>query len=349
VKHVEVVQAWGRILQGFRPNLSIEITRECPLRCPGCYAYEDAHLNTGINLRQLADQKGDALVDGVLALVRRYRPLHVSIVGGDPLVRYRELEILVPKLHRMGIFVQVVTSAFRQIPSAWATLRRVKTVVSIDGLQPEHDARRAPATYERILKNIAGHRITIHCTITGQMMKRPGYLGDFLDVWAPREEAQQIWMSIFTPQKGAVAPEILTPAERKQAVADLLRLRQLHPKLEMPEVLINEFLSPPSSPDECIFAQTTHTISADLKTKIVPCQFGGNPDCSQCGCMASMALAAVGHHKVISHLTAGQIFFKSALIGKAFAKLRTDPTAARRDGVNRSNVGATPGSQLYGD
>ena len=26
----EVVQAWGRILSGRRPNLSIEITKECP-------------------------------------------------------------------------------------------------------------------------------------------------------------------------------------------------------------------------------------------------------------------------------------------------------------------------------
>ena len=323
MKRTQIVQAWGRILQGFKPNLSIEITRECPLRCPGCYAYEDAHLNDGINLRQLADHKGDGLVDGVLALVRRCRPLHLSIVGGDPLVRYRELEILVPKLNQMGIHLQIVTSAFRQIPAAWANLPRVKIVVSIDGLQPEHDARRKPATYERILRNIAGHRLTIHCTITGQIMKRPGYLEDFLRFWAPREEISQIWMSIFTPQRGAVAPEILTPEERKQAIEELLRLRPLYPKLDMPEALIKEFLNPPSSPNACIFAQTTHTVTADLKTKIVPCQFGGNPDCSQCGCMASMALAAVGHHKIISNLTAGQVFFKSSQVGRALAKLRS--------------------------
>ena len=328
MKPADVIRAWGRILQGDRPNLSIEITRECPLRCPGCYAYEDGHLNTGINLRQLADYKGEPLVDGVLALVRRLRPLHLSIVGGDPLVRYRELEVLVPKLHQMGIHMQIVTSAFRQIPTAWAHLARVKIVVSIDGLQPEHDVRRKPATYERILQSIAGHRITVHCTITGQMMKRAGYLEEFLSFWAAREEVKQIWMSFFTPQKGAVAPEILTPAERRQAIDDLLRLRRLYPKLDMHESLIREFLHPPSSPDKCIFAQTTQTISADLKTKIVPCQFGGDPDCSQCGCIASMALAAVGHHKVVSGLTAGHLFFPSAQIGRAFARIRPSPAGA---------------------
>ena len=45
-------------------------------------------------------------------------------------------------------------------------------VVSIDGLQPEHDQRRKPATYARILESIRGHQVTVHCTITGQMMKR---------------------------------------------------------------------------------------------------------------------------------------------------------------------------------
>ena len=47
----ELVQAWGRILTGYRPNLSIEITKECPLRCPGCYAYGDEHLGGNVTLR----------------------------------------------------------------------------------------------------------------------------------------------------------------------------------------------------------------------------------------------------------------------------------------------------------
>jgi len=33
-------------------------------------------------------------------------------------------------------------------------------VVSIDGLRPEHDVRRTPATYDRILKNIADQNIS---------------------------------------------------------------------------------------------------------------------------------------------------------------------------------------------
>jgi len=115
---MHVLKAWGRILSGRAPSMSIEITRECPLRCAGCYAYEDAHLGGGVTLRQLSDHRGNDLVRGVLALVDRERPLHLSIVGGDPLVRCRELEVLLPQLAERGIFVQVVTSAFRPIPAA---------------------------------------------------------------------------------------------------------------------------------------------------------------------------------------------------------------------------------------
>src|SRR5262245_48796790 len=173
------LSAWGRILKGQPPMLSIEITRECPLQCPGCYAYDDAHLGNGATLRSLTDRKGQALIDGVLETVDRIRPLHLSIVGGDPLVRYRELEAMIPLLIARGIHVQVVTSAFRPLAPTWAELAHLNVVVSIDGLQPEHDIRRSPATYERIMKNIEGQNVTIHCTVTGQMMKRAGYLAEF--------------------------------------------------------------------------------------------------------------------------------------------------------------------------
>ena len=104
----EIVQAWGKILSGNRPSLSVEITKECPLRCPGCYAYGDEHLGGGVTLRGLADYKGDELVSRFMALVERHNPLHLSIVGGEPLVRFRELNEILPRLAKQGVHTQVV-------------------------------------------------------------------------------------------------------------------------------------------------------------------------------------------------------------------------------------------------
>jgi MoaA/NifB/PqqE/SkfB family radical SAM enzyme len=315
VRKQDVVKAWGRILRGFPPSLSIEITRECPLRCPGCYAYEPEHLGEAGPLRSLADYKGEALVEGVLALVRRHRPLHLSIVGGDPLMRRKELDILLPKLSAMGVSVQVVTSAVVELPAAWRDIPHLSLVVSIDGLQPEHDARRAPATYDRILKNIQGHSIIVHSTITGQTAGRPGYFREFLDFWSNRPEVRKIWYSLFTPQKGAEGEEILTPAVRGQVLDELSRLRKDFPKLELPDLMIRGFEKPPQSPDDCIFARTTLNITADLKTRIAPCQFGGDPDCSQCGCVASAGLAGVGEYRLFGMMPLRSIFKLSNRVG----------------------------------
>jgi MoaA/NifB/PqqE/SkfB family radical SAM enzyme len=327
MKTSEVIAAWGKILKGEQPSLSIELTRECPLRCPGCYAYNDGHLGGGMTLRSLTDRTGKELIDGVLDCVDRLKPLHLSLVGGDPLVRYRELEVLLPQLTSRGIYVQLVTSAFRPLPAAWASMNRLNVVVSIDGLQPEHDVRRAPATYERIMRNIAGQKITIHCTVTGQMMSHPGYLQKFLEFWTPRDEILRVWFSLFTPQVGdAGMAEMLEPAQRSQAIADMLALRGIFPKLEMPEVLIRQFITPPRNPAECVFALTTRVLSADLKTSVTPCQFGGNPDCSNCGCIASMGLAAVAAHKLGGLVPVGAIFKASARVGRALMKGRAPVT-----------------------
>src|SRR5450631_1186377 len=105
----EILGAWGKILTGKSPMLSIEITRECPLSCPGCYAYGESHLGGEKTLSQLSDLRGEALIDGVLDLVRQHRPMHVSLVGGEPLVRHRELSRILHALSAMNIFALVVS------------------------------------------------------------------------------------------------------------------------------------------------------------------------------------------------------------------------------------------------
>ncbi len=317
-----IIAAWGRILTGYSPALSIEITRECPLRCPGCYAYGDEHLGGGVTLRELSDFKGQELIDRFMELVDRHKPLHVSIVGGEPLVRYRELGAILPMLAERRIHAQLVTSAVREIPREWRNLFRLSIVVSIDGLQPEHDERRKPATYERILKHIAGHEITVHCTITRQQIHRPGYIDEFLRFWSARPEVKKIWTSLYTPQIGEVSDERLTPEDRARVVADLKALRLRYPKLMAPLGLIDVYANPPASPDECIFAKTTACFSANFETKITPCQYGGNPDCSQCGCIASAGLAAVGRHQLWGFIPVGSIFTGSLKLGEQMRKLR---------------------------
>jgi len=307
--------AWGRMLRGHSPLLSIEITRECPLHCPGCYAYEPMHLGGGITLRQVHDLHGDPLVDRVLELIRRHRPVQVSFVGGEPLVRHRELGRILPAVSDMGVYSLVVTSAVIPFPREWNTIPRVRVAVSIDGLQPEHDARRTPATYERILKNLEGRDADVSWVITNQMTQRPGYLDEYLAFWTGRPEIGRVWLSLYTPQKGEISAERLTPASRARLFRELPGLKEKYPTLILPHGATEAFAKPPASPRDCTFSRVSVNYSADLETRVQPCFFGGNPDCSQCGCAVSAGLHWLRERPIALGLRARHLIDASLAIG----------------------------------
>ncbi|MDX2152138.1 MAG: radical SAM protein [Bryobacteraceae bacterium] len=309
-----VMPAWGMVLQGRRPFLAIEVTRECPLRCPGCYAYSPNHAGGAGSLRNVEDFRGDALVEGVLALVARLRPLHISLVGGEPLVRYRELNALLPALS--PVEVQLTTSAVRRVPEEWAKLEHLHIAVSVDGLQQEHNKRRAPATYDRILRNIAGHRVIVHCTVTQQMLERPSYLHEFAAFWSQRDECRKIWFSLFTPQVGQASRERLSPEARRLAIDRLQRLPAEFPKVQCPKVVLDGYRRPPQDPSQCLFARLTTCMSPNLVDVIEPCQLGGTPDCSECGCLASAGLGAIGQYRLAGLVKVSDIVGLSARIGE---------------------------------
>ncbi len=301
--------------------MSIEITRECPLSCPGCYAYGDTHLQ-GTTLRQLNDLRGEDLVDGVLGLVRQHRPLHVSLVGGEPLVRHRELTRILPQLEEMGVFTMVVTSAVIPIPEAWMSHSRLRVAVSVDGLPEHHDERRKPATYERILQNIAGRKVNVHWVITRPMLQRLEYLEQYVSFWNTREEVDHVWVSLYTPQMGEQSAEMLTPADREFVARELPRLRKIYPKLLINDGIGQAFVNPPTEPKDCLFAKMSVNYSADFKTRVEPCVFGGTPDCSQCGCAISSALHWIKDIKAVGPVRIDHLVRGSMKIGTAVQKVR---------------------------
>ena len=315
--------------------LSIEITRECPLSCPGCYAYGDNHLGGETTLRELSDFRGDVLVDGVLALVRKHKPLHVSLVGGEPMIRHRELSRILPELSAMGLFTMVVTSGVIAIPAEWMSIPGLRVAVSVDGLPEHHDERRKPATYERILQNIAGRSINVHWVITRPMLVRPSYLEEYVAFWNSQKEVDHIWVSLYSPQIGEESAERLTAEDRERIAQELPPLRKGYPKLLLPQGMAKAFVKPPKNPDDCLFSKMSMNYSADLRTHVEPCVFGGNPDCSQCGCSISSALHCIRDVKIVGPLKVGHTVRASLNVGSAVRKLRRE-----REVMNRWKEGA---------
>ncbi|HET9304600.1 MAG TPA: radical SAM protein [Candidatus Sulfotelmatobacter sp.] len=326
----DLARAWWRVLSGHVPMMSIEITRECPLSCPGCYAYGDSHLGGEKTLRELSDFRGDALVNGVLGLVRRHKPMHVSLVGGEPLIRHRELNRILPALSSMGVFAMAVTSGVIAIPREWMEIPRFRVAVSVDGLPEHHNERRKPATYERILQNIAGRSINVHWVITRPMLKRAAYLEEYVAFWNARPEVDHIWVSLYSPQVGEESPERLMPEDRERVALELPHLRKKYSKLLLPEGMARAFVNPPKSPEYCLFSKMSINFSADLRTHVEPCVFGGTPDCSQCGCSISSALHWIRDEKIVGPLRVGHMVRSSLAVGTSVRKMRGERDEADR-------------------
>ncbi|HVP50675.1 MAG TPA: radical SAM protein [Terriglobales bacterium] len=332
--------AWYRILTGSPPMLSIEITKECPLSCPGCYAYNEQHLGGAATLRDLSDFRGEELVRRTLALVKRHRPLHVSIVGGEPLMRRKELDRILPQLSRLGVFTLLVTSAVAPLPAAWMEISRLRVAVSVDGLPEHHDFRRKPATYDRILKNIAGREVNIHLTITRPMMHSAGYLEEYLAFWSARPEINHIWVSTYTPQVGEESSEMLTRSDRAALFQRMPEWQRTFPKLLMTPAMANAFAWPPQNPSECVFAKMSVNYSADLRTRVEPCILGGAPDCSQCGCAASVGFHSLRHTPLLGPLKVGHLVTTSVAIGATVGRLRRsiEPERWRKTGAEKKDL-----------
>jgi MoaA/NifB/PqqE/SkfB family radical SAM enzyme len=326
----ELLASWGKILTGSAPLLSIEITRECPLSCPGCYAYGESHLRGGIKLSELHDLRGDQLVEGVLNLVHEHKPLHVSLVGGEPMVRHRELSRILPVLSQMGVFTLVVTSGIIPIPMEWMKLPRVRIAISVDGLPEHHDIRRKPATYERILKNIEGREVNIHWVITRPMLERTGYLEEYVEFWSACPEVNRIWVSVYTPQVGERSPEVLTSIDRVSLARQLPSLARRHRKLLFKEGIAQAFIRPPKNPGDCVFAKMSANYSADLETRVEPCVFGGTPDCSQCGCAISIGLHWIRGISLAGPVKVDHFIAGSVRVGLLMNRLRSRPARSSR-------------------
>ena len=80
------------------------------------------------------------------------------------------------------------------------------------------------------------------------------------------------------------------------------------------------------------------SVTADLQSQITPCQFGGNPDCAQCGCMASAGLKAVGEYRLLGLVPLKSVYNASDRLGRTVNTIRgwMEPSQARPPSDNGS-------------
>jgi hypothetical protein len=135
----------------------------------------------------------------------------------------------------------------------------------------------------------------------------------------------------------------LVRREKPIVVSELDRLHRQFPGIRLNWRMLEAFLNPPGRPDNCGFARLTHTVSADLKSPIEPCQFGGTPDCSQCGCLATMGLEAVLNYRLPVGVRVRTFFDASMAVGETVRRVRPDRLIRLGDRGKRPTLGTTEG------
>ncbi|MGH9726433.1 MAG: hypothetical protein ACRD41_15330, partial [Candidatus Acidiferrales bacterium] len=124
--------------------------------------------------------------------------------------------------------------------------------------------------------------------------------------------------------------EKLRPEDRAALAAELPALARRFPKLLFNEGIARALVQPPQNPGDCVFAKMSANYSADLKSRVEPCVFGGAPDCSQCGCAISSGLHWVRTVAVAGPLKVDHFIQGSINVGLFVNRLRSrEPKPSR--------------------
>ena len=135
----------------------IELTSQCNLRCPMCYAWGE---RGWYRRQQEAGTYQERELDWGLAqrIIREsapHRP-YFTLWGGEPLM-YSHFEDFIAEAARQRCFCYICTNGIylEEHAGAIAGARRISLIVSLDGLAREHDQVRGPGTYAQTLKGVA--------------------------------------------------------------------------------------------------------------------------------------------------------------------------------------------------
>jgi uncharacterized protein len=152
---VSLERLWQRLrrLPQNRSEAYVHVTYACNLTCSHCYA-------TGGPARS-AESMSVAQVQAVLASLIEHSFQRIKITGGEPLMHphWTEIQDLLISLRSARSDSQVVLRTNLSLPLSAADLVRLvdcvdHIIVSIDGDQESHDARRGAGAYARTVKNL---------------------------------------------------------------------------------------------------------------------------------------------------------------------------------------------------
>ena len=195
-------------------SINLEVTLRCNLRCNFCSYWQDKSKET-----RLKDYS---------PIVRRLDPLHLTITGGEPMLR-SDLEAVIHRIRRNTDFVymNLITNGSLLTPdravSLWdAGLNQLS--ISLDFPDERHDEQRGFTglwrRMERLIPALAETKIDNLCLNTVIMKEN---LGDLLKIaqWAKEREIK-VSFSTYNPFKNN-NPDHMIPEDRIRHLRNVMK------------------------------------------------------------------------------------------------------------------------------
>lgn len=278
-------------LFGFPKNAfgSIDVTKECNLRCRHCYFFEQ-------------DYEGELSADAWIAKLeelkrttsrREFPFFQCTWVGGEPLIR----KDLIERGRKYFRHNTVVTNGTIPLPS-WPD---VHFYLSIDGDEPTHEhIRNKKGIYKRAMRNVAEHpelEVTVAYCITNQ---NKHCLEQAVKDWAEAGAARMTF-DFYTPIETIEEPLFVPLEERDELLDRLLELKAIYGDFfVLPERVFRLMKSDVCKQvtDHCLFAERSFAFGPDGTPK-EKCMMGPKADCDRCGCVVPFYLASLVDRRLI--------------------------------------------------
>jgi sulfatase maturation enzyme AslB (radical SAM superfamily) len=284
----------GFFLFGFPRNGfgSIDVTKECNLRCRHCYFFEqdEAYGDDDKSIEEWERKLQD--------LKRTTRPwefpfLQCTWVGGEPLLRRR----LIEGCRKYFRYNTVVTNGTIPLPD-WPDVR---WYISIDGDEELHEfLRDKKGIYAKAMKNVRQHphlNVTIAYCITKQ---NAHCVEKAVQDWAAAG-ARHMTFDFYTPIETIDHDLWLDFDDRDRMLDKLIALKRIYGDFfVLPERAFRLMKSDRCKQvtDDCLFASKSFAFGPQgtLKEK---CMMGPKADCDRCGCVVPFYMASLVDRRMI--------------------------------------------------
>jgi MoaA/NifB/PqqE/SkfB family radical SAM enzyme len=296
VKNKKLLSAYdiakvGFFLFGFPRNGfgSIDVSKECNLRCSHCYFFEQDYSN------ELTVDQWVAKLENLKRTTSRLEHpfFQCTWVGGEPLIR----KDLIERGRKYFRYNTVVTNGTIPLPD-WPD---VNWYISIDGDEATHERiRNKKGIYKRAMRNIADHpdlSVTIAYCITRSNVH---CLEQAIVDWAAAGAARMTF-DFYTPistieDRCDGDDDLFVPLDERDAILDkLIALKKIYGDFfVLPERVFRLMKSDVAreTTDHCLFAEKSFAFGPTGAQK-EKCMMGPKADCDRCGCVVPFYLASL--------------------------------------------------------